>query len=85
MIINKNDDFVNLRCMRLYEFHLFLPTSARSPNFADARDVTRQLVFTETQWCSRSSGGFLSIQRWTNPIDKCINLFGSAGDIWRSF
>ncbi len=41
MIISKNDDNVNLLYMRLYEFHLFLPTSGRSLNFASACDVTR--------------------------------------------
>ena len=50
MIIIKNDDFVNLLYMRLYEFHLFLPTSGRSLNIAGARDVTRQLVYIFTAY-----------------------------------
>ena len=44
MIINKNDDYVSLLYMRLYEFHLFLPASGRSLNFTGARELTRQLV-----------------------------------------
>jgi hypothetical protein len=45
MIINKNDYYFNFLYKRLYEFHLFLPTSGRSVIFAGARDFTRQLVY----------------------------------------
>ena len=59
MIINKNDDYVSLLYMRLYEFHLFLPTSGRSLNFAGARDVTRQLVYKKS---SSQNGRGLNIK-----------------------
>ena len=50
MVINKIDDYVHRLYMCLYEFHLFLPTSWRSLNFAGARDVTRLLVYYDDLW-----------------------------------
>ncbi|KAH3808686.1 hypothetical protein DPMN_137043 [Dreissena polymorpha] len=74
--------------MRVYEFHLFLPTSGRSLNFAGALDVTRQLFYKHNCFCllgqqlerARRDRGESHRRRLlnTSPSDSGTSSGGSA-------